>query len=56
MSGRLLIWDALDARFRTIRLRRDPGCALCGEGATIRDLSAHEGATDLGAVGPACAL
>ena len=41
MSGRLLLWDALDARFRTVRLRRDPGCALCGEAATIRDLSAH---------------
>ena len=41
MSGRLLLWDALDARFRTVKLRRDPGCALCGEAATIRDLSAH---------------
>lgn len=42
MSGRLLLWDALDARFRTIKLRRDPGCALCGDHATIHDLSAHE--------------
>jgi molybdopterin-synthase adenylyltransferase len=41
LSGRLLLWDALDARFRTVRLRRDPACALCGEGASIRDLSAH---------------
>ena len=41
LAGRLLLWDALDMRFRTVRLRRDPGCALCGEGATIRDLSAH---------------
>ncbi|MCB4825145.1 HesA/MoeB/ThiF family protein [Roseicella aerolata] len=41
MSGRLLLWDALDARFRTVKLRRDPGCALCGEDAAIRDLSAH---------------
>ncbi|MFT8245763.1 HesA/MoeB/ThiF family protein [Roseomonas sp. BN140053] len=41
MSGRLLLWDALDTRFRDIRLRRDPACALCGEAATIRDLSAH---------------
>ncbi|MBP0494124.1 HesA/MoeB/ThiF family protein [Pararoseomonas indoligenes] len=30
MSGRLLLWDALDARFRTIRLRRDPACPVCG--------------------------
>lgn len=30
LSGRLLLWDALDTRFRTIRLRRDPACRLCG--------------------------
>ncbi|MDB5373927.1 MAG: adenylyltransferase [Belnapia sp.] len=41
MSGRLLLWDALDARFRTVKLRRDPGCALCGEHASIHDLSGH---------------
>ncbi len=41
LSGRLLIWDALGARFRTVRLRREPSCALCGPEATIRDLSAH---------------
>ncbi len=41
LSGRLLLWDALDARFRTVRLKRDPACALCGEHATIHDLSAH---------------
>jgi adenylyltransferase/sulfurtransferase len=50
LSGRLLLWDALDARFRTVRLKRDPACPLCGGDATIRDLSAH------GAVAaPACA-
>ena len=41
MSGRLLLWDALDARFRTVKLRRDLECALCGDAATIQDLSAH---------------
>jgi adenylyltransferase/sulfurtransferase len=41
MSGRLLLWDALDARFRTVKLRRDPACALCGEAAGIHDLAAH---------------
>ncbi|GIX08852.1 MAG: molybdopterin biosynthesis protein [Elioraea sp.] len=51
LSGRLLLWDALAAAFRTVRLKRDPGCALCGERATIRDLSHHQ-ATDA----PACAL
>jgi len=41
LAGRLLLWDALDARFRTVKLKRDPGCPLCGEHASIHDLSAH---------------
>jgi molybdopterin/thiamine biosynthesis adenylyltransferase len=44
MAGRLLLWDALDARFRTLTLKRDPACALCGPHPTIRDLSAHAAA------------
>ena len=43
LSGRLLVWDALAVRFRTVRLRRDPDCALCGPDATIRSLSGHAG-------------
>ncbi len=31
LSGRLLTWDALQARFRVIRLRPDPSCAVCGQ-------------------------
>ncbi len=41
LAGRLLIWDALATRFRTIRLPADPGCASCGAHATLRDLSGH---------------
>ena len=41
LAGRLLIWDALEASFRTIRLPRDPACPLCGEHPTITDLSSH---------------
>jgi adenylyltransferase/sulfurtransferase len=41
LAGRLLVWDALATRFRTVKLPRDPDCALCGPQATIRDLSAH---------------
>jgi len=41
LSGRLLVWDALAARLRTIKLPRDPACPLCGPDATIHDLSAH---------------
>ena len=30
LVGRLLLIDALDGRFRELRVRRDPGCACCG--------------------------
>jgi molybdopterin-synthase adenylyltransferase len=41
LAGRLLIWDALSTRFRTITLKRDPACPACGDHATLHDLSAH---------------
>ena len=54
LSGRLLVWDALATRFRTVKLPRDPDCALCGPRATIHDLSAHADAA--AAQAPACAV
>jgi adenylyltransferase/sulfurtransferase len=30
LAGRLLIYEALAARFRTVNLKPDPACALCG--------------------------
>jgi len=30
LSGRLLLYDALCAEWRAMRLRRDPACAVCG--------------------------
>jgi len=51
LSGRLLIWDALATRFRTVRLRKDPLCALCGPDAAITDLARHRAAP-----APACAV
>ncbi|GBQ32018.1 HesA/MoeB/ThiF family protein [Gluconacetobacter sacchari] len=53
LAGRLLVWDALAARFHTIRLSPDPDCPLCGAHPTIHDLSAH--AADP-APGGACAV
>ena len=41
MAGRLLIYDALSAQFRNVRVPRDPGCRLCGEKPSILDLSSH---------------
>ncbi len=42
LSGRLLIHDGLAGEVRTIRVRPDPACALCGEAPSIHDLSGHE--------------
>ena len=30
LSGRILLYDALSARVRTLRLPKDPGCTGCG--------------------------
>jgi len=35
MAGRLLIYEALETRFRTITLRPDPACKLCGANPSI---------------------
>ena len=42
LSGSLLIVDGLATNFRKIRVKADPGCALCGESPNITDLSAHK--------------
>jgi adenylyltransferase/sulfurtransferase len=33
--GKLMTYDALDAAFRTFKVRRDPNCPVCGEKPTI---------------------
>ncbi len=42
LSGSLLVIEALSTNFRKIKVRRDPGCPLCGDEPTITDLSIHE--------------
>ena len=41
LAGYLLIYDGLDTTWRKIRVRSDPSCPLCGENATISDLTEH---------------
>jgi adenylyltransferase/sulfurtransferase len=38
LVGRLLLVDALTMEFRTMRVRRDPACPLCGENPTVKEL------------------
>lgn len=41
LSGRLLLYSALESSFRTVKIRRDPTCPLCGTHPVYRDLSHH---------------
>jgi len=38
LAGRFLLFDALEAEFTELKLRRDPNCVACGEHADIDDL------------------
>jgi adenylyltransferase/sulfurtransferase len=42
LLNRLLLYDALQMRFREIKLRRDPKCPVCGEQPTITKLIDYE--------------
>src|SRR5437868_4590122 len=42
LVGRLLLFNALDMKFREVKLRRDPQCPLCGENPTITKLIDYE--------------
>jgi molybdopterin/thiamine biosynthesis adenylyltransferase/rhodanese-related sulfurtransferase len=42
LAGRLLIFDALRMRFRELKLRKDPGCPVCGDSPTIHELIDYE--------------
>jgi len=42
LSGSLLITEGLGTEFRKIKVKRDPGCPLCGDTPDIKDLSIHE--------------
>jgi molybdopterin-synthase adenylyltransferase len=41
MAGKLLIYEALETRFRTVTLQRDPECPLCGAHPKYADLRHH---------------
>ncbi len=42
LIGRLLLFNALEMKFREVRLRRDPKCPLCGENPSITGLIDYE--------------
>ena len=42
LAGRLLLIDALDMEFRSVKLRRNPACPLCGDNPTVTELIDYE--------------
>ncbi len=42
LAGRLMIYDALEMSYRTVRVRKDPECAVCGKNPTITELIDYE--------------
>ncbi len=38
LLGRLLLFNALEARFKELKVRRDPACPVCGENPTLTEL------------------
>jgi sulfur-carrier protein adenylyltransferase/sulfurtransferase len=42
LVGRLILFNALDMKFRELKLRRDPECPICGEHPTIKELIDYE--------------
>ncbi|MGH2792724.1 MAG: molybdopterin-synthase adenylyltransferase MoeB, partial [Actinomycetota bacterium] len=49
MIGRMLIYDALELKFKELRVRKDPECPVCGKNPTVTELIDYEafcGVTD----------
>ena len=42
LVGRLLLFNALDMKFRELKLRRDPQCPVCGDHPTVKELIDYE--------------
>ncbi|MBC7900421.1 MAG: molybdopterin-synthase adenylyltransferase MoeB [Saprospiraceae bacterium] len=42
LLNRLLLFDAWTMKFRELKLRKDPNCALCGDNPTITELIDYE--------------
>ena len=42
LVGRLIRYSAMDMTFKSFKLRRDPGCPVCGDSPTITELIDYE--------------
>ena len=42
LSGRLMIYDALEMSYKTVKINKDPDCAICGKNPTVTELIDYE--------------
>ncbi|GAA5009554.1 adenylyltransferase/sulfurtransferase MoeZ [Kitasatospora paranensis] len=42
LVGRLMIYDALEMQYRSVKVRKDPNCVLCGDNPTVTELIDYE--------------
>jgi adenylyltransferase/sulfurtransferase len=42
LAGQLMLFDALDTRFRQVKVHKDPSCPVCGENPTVTELIDYE--------------
>lgn len=47
LAGRLILYDALNMEFRTVKLHKDPQCPLCGENPTITELIEYDDSCEI---------
>jgi adenylyltransferase/sulfurtransferase len=40
--GRLMVYDALEMTYRSVKVRKDPECAVCGKNPTVTELIDYE--------------
>ena len=38
LVGRLMIYDGLEMNYRSVKVRKDPNCAVCGDNPTVTEL------------------
>jgi molybdopterin/thiamine biosynthesis adenylyltransferase/rhodanese-related sulfurtransferase len=42
LAGRLMIYDALEMSYKTVKINKDPDCAVCGKNPTVTELIDYE--------------
>ncbi len=42
LAGRLMIYDALEMTYRSVKVRKDPECPVCGKNPTVTELIDYE--------------